>query len=93
MNKKNQKGNTRKTPRHYSTGDRFRLFVIYWLIFFVLILIGLFSVGQWLPGWLHWLLYLSSLVLAGVATYVHVTPGKKSKFATDKIEEFADELK
>lgn len=93
MNKKNHKGNVRKTPRRYSAGDCFRLFVIYWLIVFMLVVLALFSVGNLLPGWLHWLLYVSSLVVAGIATYVHITPGTKSKFDTKIIDEVADELK
>ena len=93
MNKKKQTSNNRQKPRQYSTADRIRLFVVYWLIIFMLVVLGLFSFGRFLPSWAHMLIYASSLVMAGIATFVHVTPGKKSKFDKNAIEEIADELK
>lgn len=94
MNKKNKnQGNIRKQPRQRTAADLFRLFVIYWLIIFMLVVMALFSVGRWLPGWAHWLLYVASLALAGIATYAHVRRGKNSKFDTEKIDDIADELK
>ncbi len=87
-NSKNKRG-----KQEYSTGDRVRLFVVYWLITFMLIVLALFSVGSWLPGWAHISLYISSLILAGIATYVHVTPGKDSQFDKKKIDEVASDLK
>ena len=91
--KKTQTGNTHRKPRHYSTADYFRLFVVYWLITFMLVVLGLFSVGRFLPGWAQLLIYLSSLVVAGIATYVHVSPGKESKFDKKAIDKIADEMK
>ena len=93
MNKKSKKGGARRKERKYSGADYLRLFVVYWLIIFMLVVLALFSVGQWFPGWLKVILYLSSLVFAGIATYVHVTPGKKSKFDREKIDDMANELK
>ena len=93
MNKKSKKGGARRKERKYSGADYLRLFVVYWLIVFMLIVLALFSVGQWLPSWSKAVLYVSSLVFAGIATYVHVTPGKKSKLDKEKIDEMANELK
>ena len=84
--------NSRHKPRQYSSKDRIRLFVVYWLIIFMLVVLTLFSVGHLLPNWAHMLIYSSSLVIAGFATFVHVTPGKKSELDKDAIEELADKI-
>ena len=86
MNKKT--GNIRKKPVHYSAGHKFRLFVIYWLLIFMLVVLALFGIGRFLPTWAHVLLYISSLVLAGIATWTHVSQGQKGK-----LDDIAEELR
>ena len=93
MRNKKHKGNQRLQPRHYSKKDAFRLYLIYWLLIFMVVVMALFSVGLWLPAWAKMLIYVSSLILAGIATYVHVTPGQKTQIDKSTIEDLANELK